>query len=572
MIYKRLFDYYRPYLNRFVFAMICMILSSLIIAGSRLLLKPLIDDVFINKKTTILYLIIIGIVISYFILGILSYAKNYLMTYIAQQIIMNIRSNMYHRLQYLSLDFYSKGTTGEIMSRVTNDVSLLQNVLTRAPAVIICDGLTIICLIFLLFYLRWNLAIICITIFIFCAIPLNIFSKRMRNLSLISQQRIADLYSHLQESLTAINITKAFNREATEIERFNKTNKDFYKIMMSFTRIDARSSPIIEFIGALVVAIVVYFAANDVVKGNWTTGSFFTFIGIAFSIYPPLKNIIQLNPQIQQSISAIERIFNLLDTKTQVIELPGAYKIKSFENEIKYENVTFEYKSGHKVLKNINLNIKLDEVIGIVGPSGCGKTTLAHLLLRFYDPTEGAIYIDGHNLKEVELKSLREQIGIVTQETILFNESIKYNIAYGKENATDEEIINAAIAADAHDFIMKKLSNKYDTIIGERGVILSGGEKQRIAIARAIIRNPKILILDEATSSLDAESEKTIQETLEKLIKGKTVLMIAHRLSTVKKCNRIVVIDEGCIVDIGTHDELLQKEGIYKRLHNLQLI
>ncbi len=569
--YQKLIEYFNPYLSRFISALFCMACVSLLNGASRLLIKPMIDKVFINKDTRMLLYIILAIPTIYLLLGIFNYIKTYLMAYIAQRITLQIRNQTYEHLHLLSLDFYTKGSTGKLMSRLTNDIIAIQNALNKVPATIVCDGLTVIVFVVILLYLHWKFAIISLIVFPIASIPIIKFSQRMRNLSKHSQKQMAQIYKNLQESISAINVTKAFNRETTEIERFRKTNKKFYEIMMSFVKTEAISSPVMEFMGAFALAVVLFFAGKDVITGVWSPGSFFAFFGSAFSIYQPLRNFASLNPMIQQALSAAERIFELLEEKPKIIENPDAYPLPEFKRQIIFENVYFSYDGQRNILENISFHINSGESVAIVGPSGSGKTTIANLLLRFYDLTGGRILIDGHDIRNISIKSLRDQIGFVTQDVILFNETVKYNIAYGKHDATEEEIINSAKLAYAHDFIMK-MPEGYNTVIGERGVLLSGGEKQRIAIARAIIKNPKILILDEATSALDAESEILVQEALEKLMENRTTLIIAHRFSTIKKSDKIIVIEKGKIIDKGTHEELLSKEGIYRKLHQLQLI
>ncbi|MDI6640845.1 MAG: ABC transporter ATP-binding protein [Elusimicrobiota bacterium] len=578
MTYKRILKYFRPYLPRFISAILCMAVVAGLNGSIRLIIKPTIDKVFFEKNLTALYLIALAIPTIYFLLGVFNYAKTYLMAYIAQKITLNIRDKAYEHLQYLHMGFYTKGSTGKIMSRLTNDIMALQLALNRAPAVVVCDGLTVVVLILILFYLHWKLALISLVVFPVASIPIIKFSIKLRFFSKQTQRLMAEIYNILQQSITAINITKAFSREKTEIERFKNTNQKFYTQIMRFTKVEAISSPVMEFIGAVAIAVVLFFAAKDVLNGVWTAGSFFAFFAAAFSVYQPLKNFVSLNPQIQQAISGAERIFEFIDEKPEIVEFPNAQTLSLFEREIKFENVTFGYNETQPVLKNLSFQINFGEKVAIVGASGSGKTTIIHLLLRFYDPESGRILIDGHNIKNVTLKSLRNQIGIVTQETILFNDTIRYNIAYGiqvDEDITgeieDEKIIEAARISYADEFI-SKLPLKYNTIVGERGVLLSGGEKQRIAIARAIIRNPRILLLDEATSALDAESERIVQQALNNLMKGRTTLIVAHRLATVKDTDRILVLDEGTIVDSGTHDELIRKEGLYSRLHRLQII
>ncbi|OGS28120.1 MAG: hypothetical protein A2297_09670 [Elusimicrobia bacterium RIFOXYB2_FULL_48_7] len=570
-MYKQLLQYLKPYKTRFFVSLFCMAVVSSLTGLIRYLLKPMIDKVFIARDIHSLYLIVFSIPLAYFLLGVFNYAKTYFMSSIAQRITLTIRTQTYEQLQRLSSGFYAKGTTGKIMSRLTNDIAALQFALNRAPATIVCDGLTVIVLTGILFYLNWKFALVSFIAFPFVSLPIINFSRRMRHLSREGQKQMAEIYTNLQESIMAINITKAFNQEKTEIERFKKINWDLYTLVMRFTKIEALSSPLMEFMGAFAVGLVLFFAGKDVISGAWSPGSFFAFFAAAFSIYQPIKNFSNLNPQIQQAISASERIFELLNQAPDIMEKTSAQEIAPLRESIKFDGIGFEYDKGIRVLKDVSFEVMSGEVVAIVGPSGSGKSTLVNLLLRFYDPSKGGIYIDGNDIRNVTLHSLRSQMSIVTQETILFNESIRYNIAYGNSSASEDEIVMAAKLAQAHNFI-EKTPKGYNTLIGERGVLLSGGEKQRIAIARALIRNPKILLLDEATSNLDAESEQLVQQALEKLMEGRTTLMIAHRLATIKNADKIIVLENGSIVDAGTHEELFKKEGLYKRLHHLQLI
>ncbi len=382
---------------------------------------------------------------------------------------------------------------------------------------------------------------------------------------------MGELYSSIHEMLSGISIIKAFIREKNEIERFEKENDKFYHTQQKFIRVDARSSPMMEFIGSLAVAFILWYGGKDVINGVWTSGSFVAFLTAAFSMYTPIKNFAQTNSIIQQAAAGAERIFEILDHQPTVKERGNPAILDSFKSEIRYDNVSFGYRPEREVLSGINLTIKKGEILAVVGPSGSGKTSLINLLLRFYDPQTGRILIDGMDIKDLSFESLRSKIGIVTQEVLLFNESVRYNIAYGKMGASEEEIIDAAKAANAHSFITK-MPGGYDTMIGERGIKLSGGERQRLSIARAILKNPPILLLDEATSSLDAESEKLVQEAIENLMVNRTVILIAHRLATVKKSDRIIVLERGVIVEQGKHEDLLKNEGVYSRLHNLQLI
>ena len=571
MIYKRLLKYLDPHMLRFIAACVCMAIFSALTGATMWLVKNIFDKIFVARDMHMLYLVTISIPLLFLIKGIAGYGQNYLLYYIAQNVVVKIRNQLYEKLVTLSHDFYINNSSARVMARVTNDVSALQNALFRVPPSIIRDGLTVIVMVGILFYLHWKFALISILVFPIASIPLAQYAKKMRNASREGQKQMGELYSSLQETLGGISIIKAFFQEKKEIARFEKENDKFYHTQQKFIRVDARSSPMMEFIGSLAVAFILWYGGRDVINGVWSSGSFVAFLTAAFSMYNPVKNFSQTNSIIQLAVAASERIFEVLDQKPSVIEKEGALELKTFSSDIRYENVTFRYRPDREVLSKLNITIKKGEVVAVVGPSGSGKTSLINLLLRFYDPQQGRILIDGEDIKDIKFESLRSKIGIVTQEVILFNESVRYNIAYGKNDASDEEIISAAKAANAHAFIMR-MSHGYDTVIGERGMRLSGGERQRLSIARAILKNPPILLLDEATSSLDAESERLVQEAIENLMTNRTVVLIAHRLATVKKADRIVVLDRGVVVEEGKHDELLKNEGVYSRLHNLQLL
>jgi len=551
--------------------MLCMAVFSLLTGATMWLVKNIFDKIFIARDIHMLILVMWLIPIFFFIKGIAGYGQNYLLSYIAQKVTLKLRNQLYEKLLSLSHDFYAKNSSARLMARVTNDVSAVQNALFRVPPSIIRDGLTVIVMIGVLFYLHWKFALISIVIFPIAAIPLAQFSKKMRHASREGQKQMGEIYASLQETLSGISVIKAYMQENTEIKRFETENDKYYFTQQSFIRVDARSSPIMEFIGSIGVAFILWFGGKDVINGVWTSGAFVAFLTAAFSLYQPLKNFSQTNSLIQLAYAGTERIFEILDEKPTIFDPQNPKELSSFNSEIQYKNLSFRYPEKNNVLSNINLTIKKGEIIAVVGPSGSGKTTLSSLLLRFYDPQEGGVYIDGINIKEYSLSSLRSHMGIVPQETILFNETVRYNIVYGRKDATEEELISAAKAANAYQFI-SKMPKGFDTVIGERGMRISGGERQRLAIARAILKNPPILVLDEATSSLDAESERLVQEAIENLMVNRTVVMIAHRLATVKKADRIIVIDKGVIVEEGNHEKLVSQEGIYSRLHNLQLL
>jgi len=535
------------------------------------LVKNIFDRVFVGKDIHMLYMVSWMFPLFFLVKGIAGYGQNYLLSYITQNVVRRLRNELYEKLIGLSHDFYARNSTPKLVARVTNDVNALQNALFRVPPSIIRDGLTVIVMIGVLTYLHWKFALISFIVFPLASIPLVQFSRKMRNASRAGQKQMAEVYASLQETLVGIGIIKAFSQERAELERFQKENDAYYETQQQFIRVDARSSPVMEFIGSLAVTFILWYGGKDVIDGVWTSGSFVAFLTAAFSLYQPLKNFSQTNSLIQQAVAGTERIFEIFDEQPTVVSLPDSAALPGFSAEIVYEKVLFHYPEKKNVLGGVDLRIKAGEIIAVVGPSGSGKTSLAHLLLRFYDPQGGRILVDGNDIRKVTLGSLRSQIGIVPQETILFNETVRYNIMYGCRDAGDNGVIAAARAANAHQFI-ERMPFGYDTVVGERGIKLSGGERQRLAIARAILKNPPILILDEATSALDAESEKLVQEAVENLMRKRTVILIAHRLATVKKADRIIVLDKGMIVEAGTHEQLLGQEGIYSKLHNLQLI
>lgn len=532
--------------------------------------KPALDEIFLKGDKTKLILLPIGILLLFGVQGMARYLQNYLMKHVALKVVMEIRRDLYNHIQSLSLSFFHKIPCGALMSRITNDVKILSSVASDIIPDFLRQIFTLFSLIAVLFYQDWQLAIIAVFILPFVGIMMNSFGKKIKKISKKSLENSASLNSVLQESFSGIKIVKAFVMEEYEKKRFQKVNKRNFDISMKGVRVNEISSPLMEFLGAIAGAFILWYGGFRVINGYSTPGTFFSFLAALALLYDPLRKLTKMNNQIQKAMAGAERVFELMDTMPEIKESESPIHIDSFKEKIEFENVSFMYnKKDGLVLKNINFSIKKGEIVAIVGPSGVGKSTLVDLIPRFYDPTEGKILIDGIDISEVSLSSLRSMIGIVTQETFLFNDTIANNIAYGRQNAAMEEVIEAAKLAYAHDFI-SAFPDGYDTVIGERGVRLSGGEKQRISIARAILKNPDILILDEATSALDSESEKMVQKALENLMKERTTFVIAHRLSTIVHADRIIVLSDGTIAEIGRHEELLKKKGIYSKLYEIQ--
>ena len=505
--------------------------------------------------------------------NIFLYIKNYLLRIVELSLVRDIRNKLYAHIQSLSLGYFNKQKTGNITSIVINDVEHLQIALGATFQKLFVEPINVITFVSLLFIISWKLALIALIIIPLAGIAVIGIGKSIRRKSRRTQKKVADIMQILSETLSSIRIVKAFANENNEVNKFSKESKNYFKLLLRRGRLDLLAGPITESFGVVIGVILLWYGGTEVLmQRGLNPEDFIRFILILFSILGPIKQMGNVNLRIQTGYASAERIFSLLDTPKDIIEHSNPVQMKSFNKHIEFKNLSFEYEESEGlVLSNINFKINKGEVVAIVGPSGAGKSTIADLIPRFYDPKDGEILIDQENIKKLSLASLRKNMGIVTQDVILFNDTIKNNIAYAQPKATMESIINACKAANALEFI-EEIPEGFDAIIGERGVKLSGGQKQRIAIARALLKNPPILILDEATSSLDTESEKKVQTAIEALLKDRTALIIAHRLSTVQNANKIITIEKGRISEIGTHDELYSNDGLYRKLYDIQFL
>ena len=567
--YKRLLLYAKPYSGRL---MLAFLFTSVAAAGNLFvpwILKDVIDKVLMNKDIFLLNTIAVTIVIVFFIRGICFYAQTYLMSYVGQKVIIDIREAVYRKLQFLSLGYFEKRQTGTIMSYVTNDVGALQGSIIESATDFVTEMSILIGSLALMFNLHWKLSLLTLITMPLVAKAMDLFGKKLKRTSGIMQERAADITAVLQETISSVRVIKSFVREEYEIARFVKENYANFRAQMKNAQVMATLTPVIELIAAIGVTFLIWYGGFEVINGNLTAGALIAFLVYATNLANPIKRLSRIYGNVQKAMAAAERVFSVLDEKTDIVEKDNATELKAVIGKVDFKAVTFKYNENEVILKDINLEVKAGQMVAIVGPSGAGKTTIVNLLPRFYDPVAGNIYIDDVNIADVTLASLREKIGIVPQETVLFNGSIYDNILYGDLTATTEEVMAAAKAANAHDFIMQ-MADQYQTQIGERGSKLSGGQRQRIAIARAILKNPRILILDEATSALDTESEKLVQDALDKLMVGRTSFVIAHRLSTILQADMIIVMEKGHIVEQGSHEELLKLDGLYSGLYKLQ--
>ena len=598
----RILEYLKPYLPVFAIAFLLMGVAAGFEGLRILLLRPIFDNIlantlfqssptggrveiftfpFTSHKIFLDQLNLFGvretwqivgwlIIVTTFVKGVAEYLSTYLLNFMGQSVVMTIRNRLYSKILSQSSSFFYSHSTGRLISRVTNDVEKIQFAASTNLADALKQGLNLVVFLAIIFYADWKLALGSVLIAPIIIWPSRFFGKKIRKSSRSSQDKLGEISDILQETITGHRIVKAFGMETFEREKFKQATRRLVKINLSWIRIHSIASPYMDLIAAITITLMLYYCQQRITLGQMTTGKFVVFMGGLIQLYEPIRRISGIYNSFQQARGATGKVFDLLSGQSEIVEKSGAIKLRQFVRQIEFRNVSFNYNDGHlPVLQDVNLGIKRGEVVALVGSSGSGKSTLVNLLPRFFDPSDGEILIDGIDIRDLTLDSLRSLIGLVTQETILFNDSARNNICYGRDKVSDEEVFAASKAALAHDFI-EQMPQRYESIIGERGQKLSGGERQRIAIARALLKNSPILILDEATSALDSESEVLVQKALSNLMQGRTVIVIAHRLSTIRRADKIVVLDQGQICEVGTHADLIEKGGIYQRLYDLQ--
>ncbi len=566
-IYKRMLAYVRPYMPRLVLASLFMVFVSAFQGAIAFLVKPALDDIFIKKDPSRLSVIPLLVLAAYLLKGLFEFAQRYLMSDAGQRVIRDIRDHLYRHMQSLSLSFYTRHPTGTLISRVLNDVGLMQAAITEAASGLIKDVFAAIFLIAVVFYRDWQLALVAFVAFPLAFWPIARFGRKLRRTSRKTQEIAGGLTVHLHETISGAKLVKAFSAEEYEVGRFSSKNDDLFRLTMKVVKVQSMTAPLSQVFAGIGIAAVIYYGGYSVVKGHSTPGNFFSFMTALLMLYEPVKRLSGINNTIQQGIAAAERVFEVIDTLPEVEERQGARELEGIREAIRFDGVGFRYTDGGTpILSNVTLDVPAGTMVAIVGTSGAGKTTLVDLIPRFYDPQEGSIRIDGVDIREFTLASLRARIGIVSQHTILFNDTIRNNIAYGMWDAPMSRVEEVSRLAGAHDFI-SKLADGFETFIGEQGMKLSGGERQRVAIARALLKDAPILILDEATSALDTESERFVQSALDTLMRGRTTFVIAHRLSTVRNADVILVIESGRVVEQGRHEELLSRESRYRTVY-----
>lgn len=568
--FLRILSYLHEYRVRLIAACVCAAGVAVMSGLYAWLVQPVLDEIFIAKDQLLLLVLPLVILGAAALKGFFAYGQAYLMSYVGNRVVTEIRQQLFGQFLRLSLAFHHKHSGGRLVARVINDVNEMANAIPHVIRNLVQQGLTFLALTGVAFYQNWKLATVLILVTPVSTYAIVKIGRRLRKLAARGQESMGDMASALKEAFAGIRIVKAYGGEHLEQERFARGNTAYLRAVMKSAQLAALSSPLLEVIGIGGIAFIIWYGGSSVIDGEMKPGEFFSFLAAMFMAFDPVKKLAGANVVIQRAIAAANRVFEMLDQEHEFVHDRGRAELPAISRSLEFQKVSFYYEgSDEPAIEHVHLTVAFGEVVALVGKSGSGKSTLMSLVPRFQDPSEGRILIDGRDIRDVTLTSLRAQIAIVSQETVLFDETVRANIAYGRQEASEEEIIRAARAAHAWEFI-EELPKGLDTLIGENGINLSGGQRQRLAIARAMLRNPPLLILDEATSALDIESERNVQAALAELMKNRTTLVIAHRLSTVQHADRIVVLDEGRIVEEGVHHELLHRNGVYTRLYQTQ--
>jgi subfamily B ATP-binding cassette protein MsbA len=567
--HRRILAMIRENWGKLAAAMFCMLLVAASTSATAFLVKPVLDDIFFKGDAAMLKFIPVVVLVVYLLRGIGIFGQNYLMDYVGQGIIRRMRNQLYDSIQDLPLSFFQAERTGVLMSRITNDVNIIKEMVSSSVTTALRDVFTILGLTAVVFYRDWQMALGAIVILPLAFYPVVEFGKRVRRMSTGCQQAMADLSSFLHETFAGNKIVKAFGREDYEKKRFAERTENLFRMELRTVVAGSLTSPVMEFLAGIGIAFIIWYGGSRVIDGTSTPGTFFSFLTAVLLLYDPVKKLSKVNNKVQQGLAATDRVFDIIEREPEIREKPGAGEIPDGPHRVAFSGVSLVYEGAISALENIHLDVAPGEVLALVGGSGGGKTSLVNLIPRFYDPSAGSVQVDGIDIRDVTLASLRRQIALVTQDTILFDDTVRANIAYGRPNATEEQVREAARAAYAEDFI-ERFPHGFDTRIGELGNRLSGGQKQRLCIARALLKDAPILILDEATSALDTASEMLVQRALENLMRGRTTFVIAHRLSTIRFANRIMVLSDGRIVESGSHADLMARQGEYFKLHQLQ--
>ena len=562
-------DHVRPHVGRLVLAVLCMAFAAGSTAALAYLMEPVLDQIFLEKDRTLLIVVPIAVIGITLIRGAATYGQAVLMAFVGQRVIADLQSRIFAHILRFDLAFFQDTASGRLVSRLTNDVNMMRNAVSNALTGVVKDTLTLLFLVGVMFEKDWKLALIACVVFPIAIYPITKIGRRMRRVSTSALTELGLFTARLNETFQGARHVKAYNREGFESERTDRLIESVFRLIFKQQRVRAAATPIMETLGGLFIAVLILYGGWQVIEGALTPGAFFAFVTAMLLAYRPLKALANLNASLQEGLAASQRVFDLLDTEPRIAEAPDARPLKVRGGAVALDRVSFTYPNGAPALLDVTLDIPAGETVALVGPSGAGKSTVLNLIPRLYDVDEGTVSIDGTDVREATIESVRDAVALVSQEAVLFDESVRANIAYGRIGASDDDIEAAARAAGAERFI-EELPNGYDTIIGEHGVKLSGGQRQRLSIARAMLKDAPILLLDEATSALDAESERQVQDALRSLMRGRTTLVIAHRLSTVREANRIYVLENGRLAETGTHRSLLAANGVYARLHAVQ--